>query len=193
MANPSFDDELTYPSLNIPDAGYQILALFRIWNMVQYFSPNREIMSDDPSDTNYWSEVLLDSIPRIGLAQDAFTYQQELLRLIAKINDTHANLWTSLAARPPIGACYLPVDLRFVEGSAFVLRNTDLSGGPASGLLPGDLIIQLDGASVSDLVSQWTPLYADSNQAARMRDIAEYLHAALADHPPSWLTVVVKR
>ena len=174
VANPSFDHELTYPSLNIPDAGYQILALFRIWNMVQYFSPNREIMSDDPSDANYWSEVLLDSIPRIGLAQDAFTYQQELLRLIAKINDTHANLWTSLAARPPVGACYLPVDLRFVEGSAFVLRNTDLSGGPASGLLAGDLIIQLDGASVSDLVSQWTPLYADSNQPARLRDIAEY-------------------
>lgn len=174
-ANPSFDHELTYSALKIPDAGYQLLALFRFWNMVQYFYPNREIMSDDPSDTNYWSEVLLDSIPRIGLAQDSFTYQQELIRFIARINDTHANLWTTLAARPPYGTCYLPVDLRFVEGRAFVLRNTDLSGGPPSGLLPGDLITQLDGASVSDLVTQWTPLYADSNQAARLRDMAEYL------------------
>jgi C-terminal processing protease CtpA/Prc len=67
------------------------------------------------------------------------------------------------------------VDLRFVEGKAFVLRNTELTGGPASGLLPGDLIQQLDGANVADLVTQWTPLYADSNQAARLRDMAEYL------------------
>jgi C-terminal processing protease CtpA/Prc len=56
-----------------------------------------------------------------------------------------------------------------------VLRNTDRSGGPPSGLLPGDLITQLDGANVSDLVSQWSPLYTASNQAARMRDIADFL------------------
>jgi hypothetical protein len=174
-SNPSFDHELTYSALRFPDSGYQLLALFRFWNMVQYFYPNREIMTDNPSDTNYWNEVLLDTIPRIALAPDSFTYQQELIRFIAKINDTHANLWTTLAARPPYGTCYLPVDLRFAEGSAFVLRNTELSGGATSGLLPGDLILQLDGANVSDLITQWAPLYADSNQAARLRDMAEYL------------------
>jgi C-terminal processing protease CtpA/Prc len=187
--NPSFDHELSYAPLRIPDAGFQLLALFRFWNMVQYFYPNRDIMSDDPSDTNYWNEVLLDSIPRIGLAQDSLTYEQELMRFIARINDTHANLWSALVARPPIGSCYLPVDLQFVEGRAFVLRNTDLSGGPPSGLLPGDLITQLDGANVSDFVTQWTPLYADSNQAARLRDMAEYLTRGTCG--PS--TVVVER
>jgi C-terminal processing protease CtpA/Prc len=175
VLNPSFDHEATYNTLALPDAGYQLLALFRFWNMVQWFSPNRAIISDDPADTNYWNHVLADSIPRIGLARDSFTYQQELIRFIAKINDTHANLWTTLATRPPYGACYLAVDLRFVEGQAFVLRNTEITAGPASGLLPGDLITQLDGANVSDLVTQWAPLYADSNQAARLRDIARYM------------------
>jgi C-terminal processing protease CtpA/Prc len=174
-ANPSFDHEATYNTLKYPDAGYQLLALFRFWNMVQWFYPNRAIIADDPSNTNYWNQVLTDSIPLIGLAQGSFTYQQELIRFIAKINDTHANLWTTLAARPPYGGCYLPVDLRFVEGQAIVLRNTELAGAPGSGLLPGDLIQQLDGLNVSDMVTQWAPLYADSNQAARMRDIVEYL------------------
>jgi hypothetical protein len=175
-ANPSFDHEATYPTLKFPDSGFQLLALFRFWNMVEWFYPNRAIMAGDPADANYWNRALTDSIPRIGLAQDSFTYQQELIRFIAKINDTHANLWTSLAARPPYGTCFLPVDLRFVEGGkAFVLRNTESAGVPASGLLPGDLILQLDGGDVSDLVTQWTPLYAASNQAARMRDIADYL------------------
>jgi C-terminal processing protease CtpA/Prc len=174
-SNPSFDHELTYGTMNPPDAGFRLLALFRFWNMVQYFYPNRAIMSDDPSKTNYWDQVLTDSIRPIGLAADTFTYQQELIRFIAGIHDTHANLWSTLAARPPYGTCYLPVDVRFVEGSAFVLRNTGISVGPASGLLPGDVIEQLDGANVSDLVAQWAPLYADSNQAARMRDIAQSL------------------
>jgi C-terminal processing protease CtpA/Prc len=76
-----------------------------------------------------------------------------------------------------------------VEDRAFVLRNTDLSGGPPSGLLPGDLIVQLDGVNVSDLVTQLTPYYADSNAAARLRDIAEYLTRGACG--PS--TVVVQR
>jgi len=170
--NPSFDHELSYGSLRLPDSGYQLLALFRFWNMVQYFYPNRDVMADDPVHTpDYWNTVLEESIPGIVLAPDSLTYQQELMRLIAKIHDTHANLWSSLSARPPVGSCQLPVDVRFVEGRALVLRQISKTLGPAAGLLPGDLIEQLDGVSVDDLAAQWRPLYADSNDAARLRDI----------------------
>jgi hypothetical protein len=41
--------------------------------------------------------------------------------------------------------------------------------------MPGDVIEQLGGVSVDDLVAQWRPIYADSNDAARMRDIGQYL------------------
>ena len=33
--NPSFDHELAYPAFSPPDAGLQILALFRFWNIVE--------------------------------------------------------------------------------------------------------------------------------------------------------------
>jgi C-terminal processing protease CtpA/Prc len=103
------------------------------------------------------------------------TYQQELMKFIAKIHDTHANLWSSLAVRPPIGNCVLPVVVRFVEGSAVVSQDVSPAVGPASGLMPGDVIRQLDGVAVDDLVAQWTPIYADSNKAARLRDISHYV------------------
>ena len=67
------------------------------------------------------------------------------------------------------------MDVRFVEGSPLILRYTSATAGPASGLMPGDAIEQLDGVAVSDLVTQWTPIYADSNEAARLRDIGTYL------------------
>jgi len=95
-------------------------------------------MADDPVHApDYWNTVLEDFIPRIGLAPGTLTYQQELIKFIAKIHDTHANLWSSLAARPPIGSCQLPVDVRFVEGRPLVLRDISKTAGPlASGLVP---------------------------------------------------------
>jgi C-terminal processing protease CtpA/Prc len=176
VLNPLFDNELSYPGLKLPDAGYQLLALFRFWNMVQYFYPNRDVMADDPANSpDYWNNVLEESIPGIALAKSSLSYQQELRKFIARIHDTHANLWSSIAARPPIGGCYLPVDVRFIEGKPLVIRYTSITAGPASGLKPGDVIEQLDGVTIDDLLTQWRPIYADSNEAARLRDIAQYM------------------
>jgi hypothetical protein len=104
VGNPVFENELNYASMRFPDSGYQLLALFRFWNMVQYFYPNRDILAEEPPRSpDYWNSVLEEFIPRMALASDTLAYQQELMRFIAKINDTHANLWSSLSARPPIG------------------------------------------------------------------------------------------
>jgi C-terminal processing protease CtpA/Prc len=176
VANPQFDNEPLYTAVRFPDAGFQLLALFRFWNMVEYFSPNRDIMSDDPAnEPDYWERVLREFIPRVGLASTPLSYRQEMMRFITKINDTHSNLWGSLTSRPPIGDCYLPVDVRFVEDRAFVIRHKSPSAGPASGFLPGDLIDELDGTAINDLVKEWTPIYAASNQPTRLRDIGNYM------------------
>jgi C-terminal processing protease CtpA/Prc len=173
--NPSFNNESSYAQIGFPDAGYQLLALFRFWNMVQYFYPNRDRMADDPAAPDYWDKALTASIPLLSLAKDDDTYQQELMRLVARIHDTHSDGWSSTTARAPTGSCYLPVGVRFVGGSALVVSYLSPSAGPASGIRTGDIIQQLDGVNVSDLVAQLSPFYADSNQAAQLRDIASYM------------------
>jgi len=170
-SNPVFQFESQYSSIGLPDSGYQLLGLFRFWNMVQYFYPDRDVMANDPPNApNYWDNVLQQSIPGIAMAQSGLAYQQQLLLFIAEINDTHANLWSSLAARPPMGNCQLPVQVRFVQAVPVVTGYLSANGAN-SGLQIGDVIQQLDGAAVTDLITQWTPYYADSNQAARLRDI----------------------
>ncbi len=172
VLNPVFQNESEYSNITLPDSGYQLLALFRFWNMIEYFYPDRDVMANDPaSSPTYWDDVLVQSIPGIAMAQSTLEYQQQLLLFIAKINDTHANLWSSLAARPPIGSCQLPVQVRFVQGVPVVTGYLSAADGANSGLQVGDVIRQLDGTAVGDLVAQWTPYYADSNQAARLRDI----------------------
>ncbi len=166
VGNPTFQHELSYAGVKLPDTGLQILALFRYWNIIEYWFPNRDIIGE------IWDTALRQSLPRIALAKDRDTYQLEMMALIARIHDTHANLWSSLAVRPPVGACSLPVNVRFAENRAVVTGYSAEESGNSSGLKVGDVIADLDGVPVAKLVQEWTPYYAASNEPTRLRDIA---------------------
>jgi hypothetical protein len=160
VRNPSFDHELAYARLKLPDAGFQILAVYRFWNMIEYWYPDRDVIGEN------WDAVLGEMLPRVALAKEGDTYKREMMALIARVHDTHANLWSSINVRPPVGTCQLPVAVRFIGKSAViwdVLKTTDLERG--------DVISELDGTPVATLVEKWRPYYAASNDATVLRDI----------------------
>jgi C-terminal processing protease CtpA/Prc len=169
VGNPVFKHESDYAALIFPDSGFQVLGLFRLWNDVEYWAPYRDVVGDD------WSTVLTEFIPRIALAKGHDAYGRALLAAIAQIHDTHANLWNALFLRPPTGSCRLPVNARFVEGKAIVTGFTSDSGQKTTALKPGDEIVGIESVPVSELIADWRPLYADSNDAARRRDMARNL------------------
>jgi len=169
IGNPDFTRERGYAEQRSPDAGYRLLTLFRFWNIIQYWFPYRDAIDED------WHAVLSEFVPRMAAAKDFDTYQLELLALIARVKDGHANLWSSLDVRPPRGKCHLPVRLRFIEEKAVVVGYTHSEEGPACGLKVGDAIASLDGTAVEALVQSWSPYYAASNDSARRRDIARFL------------------
>jgi len=41
-----FYHELPYGGITFPDFGSQLLAVYRFWNVVEYWSPYRNIISD---------------------------------------------------------------------------------------------------------------------------------------------------
>ncbi len=169
VGNPVFDNELSYIDQQAPDAGYRILALLRLWNIIEYWFPYRDQLGDD------WRSVLREFLPRMVAASDRDAYRLELLAFSAHIRDGHANLWAELDVRPPRGSCRWPVAMRFVEGRATVTAVLDRAPGEASGLELGDVIEAIDGRSVEELVEAWAPFYCASNSAARDRDIAAFL------------------
>ena len=162
IGNPSFEREPAYATIQLPDAGFQLLALYRFWNIVQYWFPYRDVIDGN------WDDVLRGSIAAVATAKTPPEYQRQLMTVIARIHDTHANLWSSLAARPPVGECRIPVDVRFIEGRPVV---TDGGGS----LERGDIITALDGVPVSKLVQEWSPYYAASNEPTRLRDISRFM------------------
>jgi C-terminal processing protease CtpA/Prc len=169
IGNPSFHHELAYEALKFPDAGFQLLGLFRFWNVIEYWSPYRDVLGED------WDNVLTQFIPRIALAKDSNAYQREVMALIAMAHDGHANLWSSLDVRPPVGNCELPVRVRFVENLAVVAGFPATEAASASSLEIGDVITKLDGVPVANLVENWAPYYGASNETARLRDIARFM------------------
>jgi C-terminal processing protease CtpA/Prc len=164
VGNPKFEHEISYPNLKLPDAGYQLLALYRFWNIIEYWSPYRDLVAGD------WTGVLAEFIPRIAEAKTGDAYRLDMIALIARARDGHANLWASLDVRPPIGKCELPVSVRFVEDLPVVTSLLQPSDSQSE-LKVGDVITDLDGVPVANLIEKWMPYYAGSNDAARMFDI----------------------
>lgn len=168
IGNPVFNHEAGYADLKLPDFGFQLLALYRFWNIVEYWSPNRDITDED------WSRVLEDFIPRVALAKDADTYKLQLMALITKLDDGHANLWDAISARPPVGKCQIPVNVRFVENVPVITGFTVAPSDEPAELKVGDVFTEVDGVPAHQLIETWLPYYAGSNDAARMRAIAYF-------------------
>jgi C-terminal processing protease CtpA/Prc len=169
IGNPDFNTELAYADLKEPDAGYRLLGLFRFWNMVEYWYPYRDIMQED------WDGVLAESVPRLIEARGRDEYQAAMMAAIARIHDTHANLWSSLDVQPPRGKGTVPVVVRFVESRAVVTGYSNPRLGPATGLQVGDVIRAIDGVAVDELVRSRRPMYAASNEASQRRDMGRRL------------------
>ena len=169
VGNPVFDAELAYPSQRPPDSGYRILSVLRLWNIIQYWYPYRDQIDDD------WYAVLREFLPRVVAADDWDDYRLELFAFIARIQDTHANLWSETDLLPPRGSCRWPIAVRFIEGRATVAAFTDEVAGPVSGLEIGDVIEAMNGQPVDSLVEAWAPYYCASNQPTRLEHIARFL------------------
>ena len=168
VGNPIFDDENPYAELEEIDAGFRLLALYRFWNIIQWWSPYRDLLDDD------WDNVLATFVPRMLACESPNDYGLELMALAALVKDTHTSIWSMGEGVPPVGPLTLPVGLRFVGSKAVVWRELAEPTGD-NALQRGDVLLEIDGRSVSDLVQELEPLYPASNPPTRLRGMATNL------------------
>lgn len=169
VGNPDFAAEERYPGQSTPDAGYRVLALFRFWNIIQYWFPYRDVIGEP------WDNVLREYVPRLMRSMTATEYRGAMIQLSARINDTHANVWSQLFLRPPTGSFQVPVALRFIDGKPVVTAYLNNVLGPATGLEIGDVIERVDGVAVETIVDSLRVWYSASNEPTRLRDLAQTL------------------
>ena len=169
VGNPVFKHEMSYSNTTYPDAGTRLLALYRYWNMVQYFFPDKHLIGED------WNKVLTEFIPEFCNAADSQAYQVACLKLIARIHDTHANIWSGGIALAKMKGDYAaPFIATFIEDKLVVtgyqIINTELTDK----IKIGDVIERIDGQSVDELVKKYLPLTPASNYETQLRDMPTY-------------------
>jgi len=164
---PEFLHEDPYTQLPCPDAGFRLLALYRYWNIIQYFYPNKYL-----TDKN-WDTVMKEYIPKFILAGTQLDYELTALKLIGEIDDSHAQLLEGRQKLDSLrGYRIAPFQVRFIENQLVVTKYYKPDLQTVSGLNVGDIITRINGKSVKAIVDSVKEYYPASNEAARMRDVA---------------------
>lgn len=167
VRNPNFTNENPYAYKSFPDAGYRLLALYRYWNMINYFFPYKHLMDED------WNVKLKEYIPLFINVKDELEYELTAVQLIGDIQDTHANLWDGGdKIEKWKGTNYPPVHVRFVENKLTVVDYYNEELKSDVGLKIGDVITKIGGVSIEDLVRETSKYYPASNNPTKLRDIS---------------------
>jgi C-terminal processing protease CtpA/Prc len=162
VGNPNFTNETIYNDLKYSDDGLKLLSLFRYWNMIEYFFPYRHLMDED------WEKVLKTYIPKMLEAKDELSYKLQLLEVIGKIQDTHANIWQNSQVLTHFwGDNVAPLEVKMIENKVVVTKvNNDISN-----IKIGDIITAIDGQKVEKLIEEKAKYCPASNRPTQMRDV----------------------
>ena len=156
--------ERTYELMDyLPDA-HRLLALYRYWNLVEYWYPYKYLIGSN------WDEVLKEFIPVVLQAKDKVSYYLSLERLVASIHDSHA-IAESKTLNEYYGIWYMPFTLLFVKDKAVVA--SIVNDSLAQGIHIGDVLESINGMPVSTLVKRLTPNIAASNSAFLFKKLSE--------------------
>lgn len=166
LGYPLFVNEKSYDDMLFPDTGYRLLALFRYWSIINYFSPYRNLTEYD------WNQVLKKFIPQFLAAEDVKEYTLTTLRLIATIKDTHANISNYNPTLESFKGKYrVPFRADFVENHLIVsgFRSDTLSIQDKVKI--GDIIVSINGVSIAKLIKKYLPITPASNYETQLRDL----------------------
>lgn len=139
--------EDTYGSNKLPEMKYRLLALFRYWNILEYYAPNRYQLKDE------WPATLYALIPVFAGAHTTREYNLALMRLNAAKKDGHGHI-TSTAISDMAYAgrkTRLPFSLGVIADTVFA-KQVDSLFTHATGIRGGDRVLSVNGVPASAYV-----------------------------------------
>lgn len=150
-----------YAEMEYPATEHRLLALFRFWNVINYFFPYKDLIGYS------WESVLPRYIPKFEADKDAADYQLTVREMVAEMHDSHARVQNAIASMEWLGMFLPPVIVRYVENQAVITRVWDDK-------LPvkiGDVILTVDGEPVEKRVAFLSRFIAASTPQALMKDV----------------------
>ena len=128
-----------YPEMEFPNSEYRLLALFRFWNVINYFFPYKHLI-DEP-----WDGVLSRYIPKFEANKDAIDYQTTLFELASETHDSHVGVRNANKFWVKVGTFSAPLRLKYVENQTVVTAVFD----EKSGVKVGEVVTAIDGVPIT--------------------------------------------
>lgn len=153
----SLRNEKSYPTQQM-DSRLNLLTLFRLWNVIEYYAPNRSLT------LHPWEEVLTSYIPRMGVETDPVRFSRLYFRLIRELNDGHAYAPIEML----FGQRMLPVWPLQADGRLFVGHSDDRA------LKRGDEVVAIDGEPISERLELLREYASRSNEASLRQALRYY-------------------
>ncbi len=120
-----------------------------------------------------WKEVLGEFIPKFVNAKNELEYKLTVLELIARVHDTHANIWGwDMTLNHYWGIRISAIELNFVENKAVVTGYYDEELGKKTGLIKGDNIVKINNKTVDDIIKERLKYTPASNYPTQLRDLS---------------------
>jgi len=181
-ATASLALDLAYPEMKYPDQPYRVLAAFRIWGVINYFFPYKELMGED------WDDVLRQFIPKLESARDALQYSLTVAEMTTHLHDCHASL-DSPVLLDYIGRASPPIRVRIIEGLPVITSFLNEEAARAAGAEIGDVILKVDGEDALARLERFARIRSASTPQWRL-----YRAAALMIRGPdsSQATITVR-
>jgi len=127
-----------YADMQFPNVEYRLLALFRFWNVVNYFYPYKKLIADT------WETVLQRFIPKFEANKDATDYQLTVFELATEMHDSHAVVRNANFAAAKLYGFQVPAVMGYIENQSVVVKVLD----DKAPVKIGDVVLAVDGTSI---------------------------------------------
>ena len=166
--NPTFDKDNKYYEYGkdeYPNEEKRLLALFRYWNIINYFSPYKNLMDQD------WDTTLAEFIPKFVEAPNKKEFHLTFLQLATRLNDSHGFTSSNTINYEIFGVYYLPIEFKFVENETVVFKNW----GNVPEIKVGDIVRSINNVNIQEIRNNLKDITIGSNQPTIERNINRYL------------------
>ena len=174
VGNPEFRNEKVYADLYLPSEPYRMLALFRYWNIINYYFPYLKLIDKK------WDNVLVNYIPRFINITSDYEYFRKIQELCTQINDGHGmvfsgrfNYFSSLHL--------IPVKFWSSDNKTYIVDCLNDSICNEAGIQKGDILKKMDNFEVEVLRAHHARYMPASNKTYLDYKVDQWLSLVKVD------------
>ena len=166
--NVKVTNEIIYRDFSWNDENLRLLALFRYWNIVEYFFPYKY-----QTDTD-WDEVLHTMIPKFLYPKTELEYNLALLELIVSIDDSHAGYHNDELGLH-FGNYWVPAEFKLIDEKAVITGFYHDSLAGIDDIRIGDIITKVNGQETGSIFEEKEKYITGSNTSRKQLNAFRFI------------------